>query len=222
MNAYQALLIASGAADFFTIFNDGGATLTITSITDDKNWLSTSGYPPIPFDIPPGGSQAVDVSVDWSLLGTTPEIGTITINSNDPDEPSVNVTVEAIPDAGNPILSVTPSNQNVPSTAGNTTFDVANTGTGTMNWTATVTSGGSWLTITSGGSGTNSGTIVVDYTANSNPSQRQGTIRVDAPGAQNSPTDVTVTQSGSVADVSIRMISLSGSTVNGQAGTQFV
>jgi hypothetical protein len=67
-----------------------------------------------------------------------------------------------------------------------------------MNWTASVVSGGSWCTITSGGSGTNSGTINVSYTANPNTTVRVATIRVTAPGATGSPTDVTVSQAGTI------------------------
>jgi hypothetical protein len=93
-----------------------------------------------------------------------------------------------------PILSVTPDNRDVPSTSGSTTFNVANNGTGTMDWTASVTSGSSWLSISSGGSGTNSGTITVAYTQNSEITQRIGTITVTAPGATGSPKSVTVTQ----------------------------
>ena len=68
-----------------------------------------------------------------------------------------------------------------------------------MPWTAAVTSGGSWLSITSGASGTNAGTITCAFTANTGTSARTGTIRVTATGATGSPKDVTVTQAGSSA-----------------------
>jgi hypothetical protein len=57
-----------------------------------------------------------------------------------------------------------------------------------------VTSGGSWLAISSGTSGTNSGTINCSFTANTSSSARTATIRVTATGATGSPVDVTVTQ----------------------------
>jgi hypothetical protein len=56
----------------------------------------------------------------------------------------VDVTVTQAP-AVQLVLSVTPSNQAVSKDAGTTTFNVSNTGTGTMPWTAAVTSGGAWL-----------------------------------------------------------------------------
>lgn len=99
-----------------------------------------------------------------------------------------------------PSLSVTPAGRDVPFTAGSTTFDVANTGTGTMPWTAAVVAGSSWLSIQSGGSGTDAGTFTAAFTANRTSASRSGTIRVTAPGASGSPRDVTVSQvNGSLA-----------------------
>jgi hypothetical protein len=106
----------------------------------------------------------------------------------------VDVTVTQAP--AQPVLSVTPSNQAVSKDAGTTTFGVSNTGTGTMPWTAAVTPASSWLTITSGTSGTDSGTISCNITANTSTSARTATVRVTATGATNSPVDVTVTQAG--------------------------
>ena len=63
-----------------------------------------------------------------------------------------------------------------------------------MPWTATVTSGDSWLLISSGASGTDSGTITCSFTANASSTARTATIHVTATGATGSPVDVTVTQ----------------------------
>jgi hypothetical protein len=94
-----------------------------------------------------------------------------------------------------PAFSVTPSSQSVGAPAGTTTFNVSNAGTGTMTWTAQVIDGGSWLSISSGNSGTNSGTINVAFTANSSwTATRTGTIRITASGVAGSPIDVTVVQ----------------------------
>jgi len=101
------------------------------------------------------------------------------------------------------MLSVTPSNQVVSKDAGTTMFSVSNTGTGTMPWTATVTSGDSWLLISSGASGTNSGTITCSFTANTSTSAHTGTIRVTASGATGSPKDVTVTQASTVCTATL-------------------
>ena len=94
------------------------------------------------------------------------------------------------------VLSVTPDNQDVTKDAGTTTFSVANTGTGTMAWAAEVIEGDSWLTITSGEGGTDSGTITCNYLANTGTSSRTAVIRVTASETTGSPVDVAVTQNG--------------------------
>ncbi len=95
-----------------------------------------------------------------------------------------------------PTPTVSPVSRSVSKDAGTTTFSVSNTGTGTMPWTAAVTSGGTWLSITSGASGTDTGTINCSFTANASALARTATIRVTATGATGSPQDVTVTQAG--------------------------
>jgi len=92
---------------------------------------------------------------------------------------------------------VNPVSRAVASTPGATTFSVSNTGTGTMVWVSQITSGSSWLNITSGTSGSNTGTITCAFDANTATESRTGTIRVTATGATGSPKDVTVTQAGS-------------------------
>ncbi|MEI7982397.1 MAG: BACON domain-containing carbohydrate-binding protein, partial [Bacteroidota bacterium] len=100
--------------------------------------------------------------------------------------------------AEEPILTVIPSNQNVPSTAGTTSFAVSNTGGGTMTYSTQVTTGSTWLSITGGGAGGNNGTINVSYSGNTG-AQRTATITVTAPGAIGSPKQVTITQNRSNA-----------------------
>lgn len=81
----------------FTISNVGNGILTINSITDNKSWLSTSDYPSTPFNISAGNSQNVVVSVDWQELGCQMDVGILTINSNDPNEPIIDIDINAIP-----------------------------------------------------------------------------------------------------------------------------
>jgi hypothetical protein len=91
-------------------------------------------------------------------------------------------------------LIVSPSRRIVTKNAGTTTFTVSNSGTGTMPWTATVTSGGGWLSISSGFNGNDSGSIICSFSENTGASVRIATIRVNATGATGSPQDVTVIQ----------------------------
>jgi len=120
---------------------------------------------------------------------------TNTTNGNGTATRSVSLTVSA-----SPVLSVTPDNRDVGVAAGTTTFEVANSGAGTMDWSAAVIAGGEWLFIQSGASGTNGGTVTVGFTSNQTAWPRQGIVRVSAAGAAGSPKYVTVTQaSGSVS-----------------------
>jgi hypothetical protein len=83
--------------DTLMIYNIGDGELTITSITTAYQWILLSGTPNTPFEIEPGSSQAVMVSIDWAMLGGETASGTIVINSDDYDEPVVEVSVTAIP-----------------------------------------------------------------------------------------------------------------------------
>ncbi len=92
------------------------------------------------------------------------------------------------------VLSVSPASRNVAKDGGITSFSVSNTGNGAMPWTAAVTSGDGWLSITSGVSGTDTGTINCSFTSNTGTAARTATIRITASGATGSPLDVLVTQ----------------------------
>ena len=106
-----------------------------------------------------------------------------------------------------PTLTVTPANQNVSATAGNTSFTV----TSNISWNAS--SNQSWCTVTS--SGTGNGTITATYTMNSTTTSRVATITVSGTGVSDQV--VTVTQAGAAATLAvtppIQMVSeLSGTT----------
>lgn len=100
---------------------------------------------------------------------------------------TANATTQAV------TLAVTPSNQNVPAAAGNTTFNVSSNG----NWTAT--SDQTWCTVTPSGSG--NGTLTATYTENTAITPRIATITVTAAGAP--PVAVTVTQAGAAPTLSV-------------------
>ncbi|MDR0352377.1 MAG: SUMF1/EgtB/PvdO family nonheme iron enzyme [Opitutaceae bacterium] len=97
--------------------------------------------------------------------------------------------------ANSPALSVTPATRSVGVASGSTTFAVANTGEGTLPWTAAVTAGGGWARITSGSTGTNAGTITLTYEANPpGGAARTAKIEITAPGATGSPATVSLVQ----------------------------
>jgi hypothetical protein len=94
-----------------------------------------------------------------------------------------------------PVLSVTPTYQDVTSYSGSTSFTVtnANEGSGTMSWTAETDPNDTWINIISGSSGTDTGTISVNYEKNEGDA-RVGTITVTSPEAHNSPQTVEIRQ----------------------------
>ena len=110
--------------------------------------------------------------------------------------------------AATPVLSVTPTSATMSAAAGSTNFSVNNSGTGSLSYSSTVTSGSSWLSITSGATGVNSGTITVSYMSNTGV-QRSGTIQITASGASGSPATVNITQTG-VAPSNTRISENSG------------
>jgi hypothetical protein len=92
-----------------------------------------------------------------------------------------------------PTLSVTPSNQDVTSVAGNTSFSVTSNAT----WNASSDQG--WCTVTP--SGTGNGTISASYTENTSVSSRIASITVTVTGL--SPIIVTVTQAGAAPTLGV-------------------
>ena len=117
-----------------------------------------------------------------------------------------------------PILLVNPLSRSVPFTAGTTSFPVSNTGTGTMSWTAMVSAGSPWLTMESGSSGTNDGTIVLAFTENFATADRFGIIWVTATGAWGNPRSLLVTQAGIAA---LSVTPADAFTSSGPAGGPF-
>ncbi len=131
-----------------------------------------------------GYTKPGDQTATVQLNSTTPVTGTDTAGGG----------------TGAAALSVTPSERKAGKDAGTTTVDVSNSGGGTMAWSVQVTDGADWLAIASGSGGSNSGAIDISVSANKGPT-RTGTIRVTASGATDSPTDVTVMQSGATCGI---------------------
>ena len=176
----------------YTLQNTGGSPLAWTA-SANRTWITAS---PASGDLAAGAAATVTVSINTgaNALAAGTYAGTVSVtnatNGNGNTDRPVALTVELLP-----VLSVSPANRDVSAPAGTTTFQVSNTGAGTLNWTAAVIAGGDWLAIQSGASGTDEGTITAAFAVNRTASARVGLIRVTAPGAAGSPRDVTVTQS---------------------------
>ena len=138
------------------------------------------------------GQVAVSFQSNTTLINRT---ATIRVESPDASNSPVDVTITQTAQAS--VLQVSPDSQAVGSGAGSASFQVQNTGSSTMNWTAAVVSGAGFLSITTGVSGVNEGAVIVAATANTSGVERSGTIRINAPGAANSPVEVILIQAAS-------------------------
>ncbi len=175
------------------VSNSGGGTL---------NWLAavTSGaFISLVGTTSGANSGSFQVFADVGALSAGIYNGTIRISasgaSNTPEDIRVTFTVSPAP---TPTISVTPASLTFSAVAGgggplSQTVSVSNSGGGTLNWLASVTSG-SFLTLVGTTSGANSGSFQVfaDVGALS-AGTYNGTIRITASGASNSPLDIPVT-----------------------------
>ena len=180
---------ASPAAKTFAVSNTGGGSMDWTA-SESASWMSVS---------PGSGTNAGTVTVTPSVTGLS--AGTYTADvtvaaagaTGSPKTVTVTFTVDP---PTPPVLAVSPATLSFSATAGGAspaakTFAVSNTGSGSMDWTASESA--SWMSV-SPGSGTNAGTVTVTpsvtglaagtYTAD---------VTVTAAGATGSPKTVAVT-----------------------------
>jgi uncharacterized protein (TIGR03437 family) len=99
------------------------------------------------------------------------------------------------------MIGISPGSLNFKATQGGSspsgqTVTISNTGGGTLNWSASVTSGGTWLSLTGPTSGTNGGSITVAVTlGNLTANAYKGNIGISASGATTQNVAVTLTVS---------------------------
>ncbi|HPG41941.1 MAG TPA: T9SS type A sorting domain-containing protein [bacterium] len=115
------------------------------------------------------------------------------------------------------VIQVSPAQQNVSNSAGDLTLTITCNGADDMPWTAGVTSGSTWLSITSATSGNGNGTINAHYLANPNSSPRTGVIQITAAWASNSPQQSQITQAA--ADNSTITVTTPNGGENWQTGS---
>lgn len=168
------------------ISNTGGGTLNWT-VSDNASWLTMS---------PASGTGSGTSTATITTTGLTPGTyaATITVTaagaSNTPSTIPVTLTLNAAPVISrNPTaLTFTAIQGGANPTTQNIT--IANSGTGTLNWTAS--DNAAWLTITPA-SGTNTGTITASVnTSGLTAGSYSGTITITATGATNTPQTVAV------------------------------
>ncbi|GAB3697783.1 hypothetical protein GCM10027592_22250 [Spirosoma flavus] len=153
-----------------SLSNSGGGTLT-WSVSSNPNWLSAS---------PTSGSNngTVTVRVNRSGLASGSYTGSIQVTSNGGTS-TIPVTMSIPTVQSQPILSISPSSLNFGGTTTQLTLSVANTGTGTLNWTAT--DDRSWLTVSPASGSTGTMTVNVSRSGLAEGSY-SGTISVASNG----------------------------------------
>lgn len=82
---------------YFKIINEGGDTLRVDSLKVNRDWLSLFQYPATPFNILGYGSQKIWATVDWTEVPSVNDTATVSVYSNDGDEPSFSYDVIARP-----------------------------------------------------------------------------------------------------------------------------
>lgn len=184
----QLIGSAAGTASL-NVSNGGSGSLNWTAAVIEGAGFAT---------ITSGSNGVNSGQVTVAFLGNVTSVNrTARIRVETPDAVNSPIDVTITQTAQEAVLQVSPESQSIGSGAGGASFQVLNIGSGTMNWTAAVTSGANFVSISSGISGSNEGAIVIAATANTTGQERSATIRISAPGAANSPAEVTLTQAAS-------------------------
>lgn len=188
----------TGLTPVVVTVTQAGAAPTLAVTPPSQSVASLAGS--TSFTVTSNTSWAASSDQTWCTV-TTSGTGNGTITANFTDNGTINprtanitvtatgvtpVVVTVVQAAAGPALVVTPSNQNVPSISGSTSFSVSSN----ISWTAV--SNSTWCVVTA--SGTGNGTITANYTENTDFNQRIATITVSGPGVAN--VLVTVSQSG--------------------------
>jgi len=157
----------------------GTTTFTISSntdwtIDDDSDWLTVNPSS--------GTGDATIIATYTENTLTAQRVGTITISGTEVSSQQVTITQKEMS-----YMSATPSNRDVGSEAGNTTFSISTN----TSWSIAVDA--EWVTINSV-SGSGSTIITATFTANILPITRIGTITLSGTGVNSQ--QITITQSG--------------------------
>lgn len=148
----------------------GTGTVTVTATGTNCNWTAATTDAWI--TITSGSTGTGNGTVNYTVAansGSTQRTGTITIAGQ------THTVAQAGTGGGNNCtFTIAPLNQSFTSAAGTGSVTVtANTG---CNWAATAND--SWITVTSGSSGSGNGTVNYSVTANAGQNQRVGTITI--------------------------------------------
>ncbi len=163
--------------------NIGGGTITVTSVTAANSFVSISG---VPATIPAGPAVPVTVTANPNGLSAGYYQSSISVNTS-AGAVSIPVTLFLAPNA---TMTLNPAGIELEASAGslpgnfNGSFLVSISGNTSVNWTATLLPGASWLTLnTTSGSSTAANPGAVNFSINVNaetlaPGAYYGTIQI--------------------------------------------
>lgn len=180
----------NAASQTFQVWNSGGGTLSYT-ITDNAGWLSVT---PDSGDST-GEKDTITVNYATTSLAAGTYNAIITVAATDVSAKTIAVTLTVNSPAA---ISLSATSLNTVCAKGRNaapqSFQVWNSGGGTLSYT--ITDNAAWLSVTPN-SGTSTGekdTIAVNYnSAVLSPGTYHANITVSAPGASNTPQQIQVT-----------------------------
>lgn len=190
--------VSAASQSSFT-YTGGTGTISVTTSGTTCTWAATSSVSWI--TVSPSGSRTGSGDVTFTVAANSasslPRTGTVTMAGN-----TISITQTGAPCEGS--YSIAPTSNSFTSTGG--TGTIALTSITGCSWTATTTD--SWITITSGSSGTGSGSVGYSVAQNTGGATRTGTITA---GGQT----FTVTQAGASCTYSISPTSDSYTSTGG-------
>jgi uncharacterized protein (TIGR03437 family) len=184
------------------VSNAGGGALAFTvsaATLTGGSWLSVS---PLTGSVSPGAPVLLTVTANPSNLPTGTYTGSLTIQSNGGGTivVPVNLAISSLPQA----LLLTQTGMSFTGVAQGgvvppQSFGIVNLGAGSLSWTASVSTlaGGNWLSAAPASGSSNASQAAPQVTVSVSPNgltagDYYGMVRIDAPGAANTPQVVTV------------------------------
>jgi len=133
------------AAQTVTVSNTGSGTLSWTA-AESASWLSVS---PASGNLTGGSSSALSITVSTAGLSVGSQNAPIVISASGATNTPQTITI-SLSVTGQPVLSLSPTSLSFSATQGGAnpatkTLNVANTGTGTLNWSAS--DNATWLSV---------------------------------------------------------------------------
>jgi uncharacterized protein YkwD len=146
------------------VSNTGNATLSVTGTSLSGPDASLFSRGTSCSAVAPQGTCTITLSFRRSSSSTAVRSATLTISSNDPDTPQLRVSLYAMRTSACS-YSISPAGQSFPASGGTGNVSVA-AGSG-CSWSAVSSS--SWVSVTSGSTGSGNGTVAYSVAANSGP-----------------------------------------------------